>query len=96
MVNEHPPHQPRGNREEVCPILPVDALRVHQPHVRLVHQRSGLQRVTRPLVPHAPFGDAVQLGLQERDEPVQRFPVTVPPRDEQTGHVCFARRVEDL
>lgn len=90
VIDEDATHQAGGHREEVRAILPVDALHVHEPYVRLVHQRRGLKRVTRPLTPHAPFGDAMKLVLDERNEPLERCRVAFPPCDEQRGDVYAA------
>ena len=42
-VDEDPAHSLRGRREEVPPAVPaLDLLRVHQPHLRFMHQRRRL------------------------------------------------------
>src|SRR2546422_3020132 len=87
VIDEQATHQPSRHREEVRAVLPVDALHVHEPDIRLVHQRSGLKRVTGALAPHAPSGDAMKLVLDVRNEPLERRPVAFPPGNEQRGDV---------
>jgi hypothetical protein len=55
VVNEDSPHQPIRHRHEVRAILPVHAMHVHQPHVRLVDERRSLPArslaMQRPAMP---------------------------------------------
>ena len=77
MVDEHAPDGLRRDREEVRPPLPIRALLVDEPHVGLVHERRGLQRVVRPLLTQAALGDRVQLSVQEPHELVHRRVIAV-------------------
>ena len=44
LLHQNPPHRLRRRREEVPPAIPVlGFLHVHEPDVRLMHQRRGFQ-----------------------------------------------------
>ena len=70
-VDEDTPHQPRGHRQEVSPVLPVDVLKIDQSEVRLVHERRRVQAVPGTFASHAASGDAPQLVVHERDQLVE-------------------------
>jgi len=63
MVDEDSPHQLRSHAEELCAVLPPDALLIDQFEIRLVHEPRCLQRVTRPLVTEVAGSNAVQLRI---------------------------------
>src|SRR5215207_6612199 len=83
VVEQDASHDLRGDGEEVRAVLPVHALLVDEPEVRLVDERRRLERVPRVLAPHEVARDAVQLSLDEREEAFERRPVAVAPCDEQ-------------
>jgi len=72
---EHLPHGSRREREELGPVLPLEAflppLAAGDACVGLVHQGGGLERVIAPLAPHMGARDAAQLGMQERKQLTQ-------------------------
>ena len=84
-VHEDAPHQPRGHREEVGPVLPVDVLDVDQPEVRLVHQRRRLQAVPAALARHAAPRDPPQFVVHQRDQLVEGGLIALPPCEEKSG-----------
>ena len=84
-VHEDAPHQPRGHREEVGPVLPVDVLDVDQPEVGLVHQRRGLQAVPAALARQAAPRDPAQFIVYERNQLVEGGLIAFPPCEEQSG-----------
>ena len=43
MVNQQPSHLPRGDVQQVLPVLPVNVVFAEQPQVNFVNQRRGLQ-----------------------------------------------------
>ena len=56
MVHQNPPHQLRGNREEVCAILPAHALVVDEAQVSFIDQGGCLQGVAGTLPAHVVLG----------------------------------------
>ena len=60
-------------------VLPPDLVRVDEPHVGLVDERRGLERVAGALAPHVAAREAAHLVVDERDEGVERLPVACPP-----------------
>jgi hypothetical protein len=86
MVDQNPPHELRRHAEEVCPILPLDALLADEPEIRLVHQASRRQRVVRAFVPEIPNGPPAEFSVHQRHEVIARLEVPATPRPQQTGH----------
>jgi hypothetical protein len=68
MVHQNVAHLSWGDSEKLRSILPIHALVVHQPKVRLIHQRSGLQRMALPLDAHVAVRDPPQLFFNQRDQ----------------------------
>jgi hypothetical protein len=81
-VDQDAPHQSRRHREKMGAVPPVHLLDVDQPHVRLVHQRRGLQGVIRRLAPHAAPGNALQFGMDKRRQPGERRLIPFSPRQQ--------------
>ena len=67
--------------------LPVDAVDVDQPQVRLVDERRGLQGVADAFPSQITSGDSLQLGVDERQQLVERGLVAATPGVEQSGCV---------
>ena len=65
-VDENPPHQPRGHREEMRAILPLHLPYVDEPDKGFVDQRRGLQGVADAFVRHVAACEAAQLVMDER------------------------------
>jgi hypothetical protein len=63
----------------VRPILPLDPAEIDQLQVDLVDKCGGLQRVTVPLSAHVPACQPAQVGVNERDEALQRVLVAAAP-----------------
>ena len=78
-VHEHAAHDPGGHGEEVGPVLPVHAPRIHESNVRLVHERSGLKALRHTIAAQAATRDLAQLVMNQRDEPRQRVLVPASP-----------------
>jgi len=85
VIDQHAPHQPRGDADEMRPVPPLDAVCVNQPHERLVDQRCRLQRVVAPLASHVASGEPPQLCLDQRQQRLQRLLVAVAPGLQQLG-----------
>src|SRR5215471_12105072 len=62
-------HRSRGDADEMALVGPGRA-GVRQPHIRLVDERGGLQRLTRTFPPHVGRRKASQLVVNERGEGV--------------------------
>src|SRR6185295_4274721 len=95
---EDPPHQPRRDCKEMCPVLPADPPNVDQPQIRLVHERGGLEHMPGTLGPHFTTRQTSQLVLDQRQQSVQCVMVALGPtrekgRDLLRGYVCHGVRV---
>jgi hypothetical protein len=53
--------------KKVRAILPFHRLSADQAHVSLVHQRGGLESVTRPFTPHVGSSHAAKLAIDQRN-----------------------------
>ncbi len=65
-IYQDAPHQLRRNREEMGAVLPVKLAYRRQPQIGLVDQRGGLERMARPLAPHAARGKAAKFVMHQR------------------------------
>jgi hypothetical protein len=83
MVDENPPHHPRGHAEEVGAVEPGQLLLAHEPDEGLVDQRRRLQRVIATLSSQVAGRSLAKLLVHERDQILWRLLVSVPPRLEQ-------------
>ena len=86
-LDEDATHRLRGNREEVDAVLGPDTRVVDEAQVRLVHERRRVERVARPLAAHVAASQAPELGVEQRNEAIERAAVTVAPVEEQAGDV---------
>jgi hypothetical protein len=78
VVDQDPPHQPRGHREELVAILPMSRLS-DDAEVRLVREIGRRQRVGTPLLLQKRRGSAPELGIEKRHHRVaRRFIPTAP------------------
>ena len=69
-IDQDAPHEARRHREKVRPVLPVHLSDVDQPNKCLIDECRRLQRVPLTLIAHATPRDALQLGFDDRHEPV--------------------------
>ena len=77
-------------------VLPGGAVLLHQAKPRFMHERSGLQRVTRSLAVKLDRRHASQLGVDERHERVSRSRIALLPLMQQlcdlrASVVCHSR-----
>ena len=86
-VHQHPPHHPRGGREEVGPILPTDDAPVEEPDVGLLHEVCRLPPIGLPLTRQHPPGHAAKFEVHERGELFQSLRVATAPGLQQAGQV---------
>jgi hypothetical protein len=69
IVHQNAPHRFGGCREEM--LAATEVLRVigiHEPNVRLVHQRRGLKSLTRLLVPQSRGGKLAKFIVHQRQK----------------------------
>ena len=91
VVDQDPAHQSRRHREKVRTVLPLDALDVDEPQVRLVHESRGLQTVPEALAGHAPSSDALQLAVDVRDQRIEGRLVATSPGQQQARDLSGVR-----
>ena len=72
VIHQDPPHGLGSRAEKMGPILPLHLGAAHQAEICLVDQRGRLQGVIGPLPPHGGLGDAVELLIEQGQEPVHR------------------------
>ena len=92
-VDEHMAHQARGHGEEVLAVLPADRIPAKKPHAQLVDQSGRLQADGRSLAQHVAGSHAVQLLVDERQDPVECIRVAVAPGAEQLRDFAAAARI---
>jgi hypothetical protein len=80
--DEDTPHDARRHAQEVGAIAPVDA-RAEQPEIRLVDQDGRFHRMGRRIPAQLSTREAAQLGVDERNQPVESGRVAGPPFAEQ-------------
>ena len=80
VVDQDAPHHLRGDAEELRATLPGDAILSCQPEVRFVDQCGGLQRVIRPFAAKIRPRSPSQFPVDQREQVVPRFKVSVTPR----------------
>ena len=88
VVDQDLAHQPRRHSEEMRAVAQCQPIETHEPDVRLVHERRGLQCMVRRLVSEPRAGHAAQLRVNQGDQPCQRRFVAAPPFGEQLRHVA--------
>ena len=70
-VHENAPHDATGHGKEVRAALPLHSLDVNESQIRLVHEGSRLQGVTRTLVRHVSTRNPMQFPVHERHQPFE-------------------------
>ena len=60
-------------------IVPRHPAETAQPEISLVHQSGRLQRVTRALRAEMPGGNRAELGIDQRQEPLERAVIPLLP-----------------
>jgi hypothetical protein len=88
-IDQNAPHHPRGRREEVRPVVPVDRSPIEQPEVRLLHQLGGLPAAIAALIRQDPACDVTELLLDEGRQSREGVLVTVTPRLQKTCQIRF-------
>src|SRR5450759_955818 len=87
MADEDPAHHLRAESEEMSSVLPVNSLNIYQAKEGFVDQRGGLKGVLLALALHAPLGDSLELGVDNRRQLVERLPVARAPSTQQPRDV---------
>ena len=70
MIDQNSTHGSRGDREEVCTILPVDRVISGEAHEGLVDERGGIQRVTGTLTAQVDARKLAQFVVDQREKMV--------------------------
>src|SRR4029450_6157906 len=96
VVHEDAMHCLRRDRIEVRSIGPGDARLVDEPEVRLVNERSGVERVALVLATQLARRDRAKLVVNEVEQPVERLLFARTPGEEETGDVGIAMHRERL
>ena len=60
VIDQDPPHHPRGDPEKVGAILPVRRRLIHEPKIHLMHQRRRLESVIRPFISEITGSESAQ------------------------------------
>jgi hypothetical protein len=87
-IDEHAAHHPRGDGQELRPVLPVHAPLIDEAHVGFVHERGGLQRMSGPLPPQVRGGAAAQLGIDQTHGALTSVEVSCRPGVEELRDVA--------
>jgi len=83
VVDEHIPHDPRHEGQQLRPPLPLDLGPSGQLQVDLVDQRRRVQGVPLPLTLEVTVGESSKIVVQKGDQVVESFFVTgLPPIDQ--------------
>ena len=70
-------------------IVPRHIAEAAKAEVRLVGERGRLERMTGPLRPEMLRGDRAKLGIDQRQEPLERTVVPLLPGPEDLGDIRF-------
>jgi len=71
VVDQQAAHRLGCDCKEVCPVLPFHAVQIGQLDVRLVNERTAVERVALLLEPQAVVRDLAQLVVDEREELIE-------------------------
>ena len=82
-IDQNLPHETGANPPEVRTIAPLDLPPVDEPHVYLIDQSGGTQRVTLPLAGHLPPRNAMKFAVDQWRQPVQSIGVAAVPREQE-------------
>jgi hypothetical protein len=96
VINEDLTHQCCRNRKEMRPVVEREAVQDHQSQINLVHESSCLESVPRAFSPDLPARYAAQLGVHQRNQPIERSSVSLPPGSQQFGDVVPARASDGI
>jgi hypothetical protein len=67
----------------MSPVLPLNTIDIYKAKEGFVDQRGGLEGVLLALANHAPLGDSLELGVENRRQLVERARVARPPGTQQ-------------
>jgi hypothetical protein len=85
VIHQHAAHQPGGDAEEMRPVLPAHGVCAGEPNKCFVDERRRLEGVFAPLPGHVGPSQAQELGLDEREQVLERLRIAVAPRPKQMG-----------
>ena len=90
-IDQDPPHHLRGHPEEMAAVLPSDLVPAKQAQARLIDQRGRLQRDVPALTREIAERHAMQLVLNEGQQPPEGLLVPIAPQTEQVGDIAVGR-----
>jgi hypothetical protein len=96
VADEYPAHHLRGEREEVSAVLPFNPLNIDQAEKSFVDQRRGLEGMPLSFVHHAPLGDSLEFGVENRSQLFEGVPVAGAPGTQQPRDVSGVSAFERL
>jgi hypothetical protein len=79
VINHDASHQLRGDGEKVWPVLPARMCLVDKLKISLVNEGSGLQGVPLSFTTHIIVSQAMQFGLHQRNQLIERGRVSAAP-----------------
>src|ERR1043165_1738584 len=100
VIDQDPPHDLRGDGEEVRTIGPLHVFLIDETNVSFVDERGGLERVAFSFPAHVAAREPVQFVVDQGIQLVERGLVPVPPFGEQfsdlmlpgwLSHFCYVR-----
>jgi hypothetical protein len=87
MVDENPAHHAPGDREEVCPVVQLDAGLIDETEVHLVGESGGLKGVVGTFAPEVAARQASELLVDLRHELIEGGTIAAPRSQEEPGRV---------
>jgi len=73
VIDEYAPHHLGRDAEEVCTILPLHVVLIHQSHIRLMNEGGRLQRVSWLFSTQITRGLPAQFIVDQRHQFIERF-----------------------
>src|SRR5262249_54559562 len=84
-VQQDAPHDLSGASKEVGAVLPIDLPKVHQTHIRFMHQGRGLEGLTRLAGAHATACDPAKFQVDPGSQPFEGAGVSLGPGAQKPG-----------
>src|SRR2546426_7005666 len=86
VVYEHTTDNLRGGSKEVCAVLPVDALLIHETNVDIVDQRGGLECVPGGFSAHTFSGELSKLVIYKWHKAIESVSIAIVPCQQEFGY----------
>ena len=92
VVYQNAAHQLRGDAEKLGAVLPIGARLVYEFEIGFIDECGGLQGMATAFAAQVSGGDALQFGINQRHEPVERSSLTATPGPQHFGDI-FKRQI---